>query len=240
LGTIRRAPRISEPTASVARGTPAGRRRRRPGHGHDDQTRMAEDRRGPDGAGAWAGRAGAGTRARRDGAVGSSRRRDPTRRDDPAARTAGRHHPAAPTIGEHGTPRRHVAAGARAGRPAQPRSGRGDTSNVDEVVLPEKAVLILSGTSAWEEGLKNLRGAFGRVEAEIARLGTDPRRPAASRVPSDNGRQFRFEAMIPIGAVRRLLRPSGRTCASGPLPPARHTASCTRVPTTTSTRPTRP
>jgi effector-binding domain-containing protein len=91
-------------------------------------------------------------------------------------------------------------APALAGRPSLV-PGAGDTSNVDEVVLPEKAVLILSGTSAWEEGLKNLRGAFGRVEAEIARLGLTPAgRPLAVflQTTDDN---FRFEAMIPIGAM---------------------------------------
>ena len=89
---------------------------------------------------------------------------------------------------------------AVAGRPSLVPSS-GDTSNVDEVVLPEKPVLILTGTSAWEEGLKNLRGAFGRVEAELARLGLTPAgRPLAVflQTTDDN---FRFEAMIPIGAI---------------------------------------
>jgi effector-binding domain-containing protein len=89
---------------------------------------------------------------------------------------------------------------AVAGRPSLVPSS-GDTSNVDEVVLPEKPVLILTGTSAWEEGLNNLRGAFGRVEAELARLGLTPAgRPLAVflQTTDDN---FRFEAMIPIGAI---------------------------------------
>ena len=77
----------------------------------------------------------------------------------------------------------------------------GDPSNVDEVVLPAKPVLILSGTSAWEEGLKNLRASFARIDAELARLGLAPAgRPIAvfTQTTDDN---FRFEAMVPIGSA---------------------------------------
>ena len=77
----------------------------------------------------------------------------------------------------------------------------GDPSNVDEVLLPEKPVLILSGASAWEEGLKNLRVAFGRIDAELTRLGISPAgRPIAvfTQTTDDN---FRFDAMVPIAGA---------------------------------------
>jgi effector-binding domain-containing protein len=77
----------------------------------------------------------------------------------------------------------------------------GDPSNVDEVVLPEKPALILSGTSAWDEGLKNLRASFAKVEAELARLGIAPAgRPLAVFVQTTDD-TFRFDAMVPIAAV---------------------------------------
>lgn len=77
----------------------------------------------------------------------------------------------------------------------------GDTSNVDEVVLPEKPVLILSGTSVWDDGLKNLRAAFGTIEAELARLGIPPAgRPLAVFVQTTDD-NFRFDAMVPVGAA---------------------------------------
>lgn len=99
--------------------------------------------------------------------------------------------PAAPAPG--GTP-------ALASRPTLiPDSG--DPSNVDEVVLPEKPVLILSGTSAWEEGLKNLRASFAKIDAELARLGIAPAgRPLAvfTQTTDDN---FRFDAMVPIASA---------------------------------------
>jgi effector-binding domain-containing protein len=76
----------------------------------------------------------------------------------------------------------------------------GDTSNVDEVTLPEKPVLILSGKSSWDDGLKTLRGAFAKVEAELARLGIQPNgRPIAVFVETTDD-NFRFDAMVPIAA----------------------------------------
>lgn len=77
----------------------------------------------------------------------------------------------------------------------------GDPVNVDEVVLQAKSVLILSGTSGWDDGLKNLRAAFARMEADLSKLGLAPRgRPLAvfTQTTDDN---FSFEAMIPIDAA---------------------------------------
>ena len=79
----------------------------------------------------------------------------------------------------------------------------GDTSNVDEVVLPEKPVAVLSGSSTWDDGLKNLREAFGRIEAELGKAGIAANgRPIAvfTQTTDDN---FRFDAMVPI------TRPAG-------------------------------
>ena len=108
--------------------------------------------------------------------------------------------PSAPPAATLQQPPAPGAAPALASRPTLiPDSG--DTSNVDEVLLPEKPVLIISGASPWEEGLKNLRAAFGRIEAELTRLGIAPAgRPIAvfTQTTDDN---FRFDAMVPIGAA---------------------------------------
>ncbi|HMO30766.1 GyrI-like domain-containing protein [Enterovirga sp.] len=76
----------------------------------------------------------------------------------------------------------------------------GDPANMDEVMLVSKPVLILSGTSDWDNGLKNLRAAFASLESELARLGIAPAgRPLALYTqPTDDN--FKFDAMIPIAA----------------------------------------
>ena len=77
----------------------------------------------------------------------------------------------------------------------------GDPTNVDEVMLAAKPVLILSGTSDWDGGLKNVRAAFARVEQQLARLGIAPAgRPLVlyTLTTDDN---FKFDAMIPVAAA---------------------------------------
>jgi DNA gyrase inhibitor GyrI len=77
----------------------------------------------------------------------------------------------------------------------------GDPSNVDEVMLAAKPVLILSGRSDWDNGLKNLREAFGKIEKELARLNLAPTgRPLALYAETTDD-FFRFDAMIPVAAA---------------------------------------
>lgn len=77
----------------------------------------------------------------------------------------------------------------------------GDPGNVDTVILPEKPVLILPGSSTWDEGLKSLRAAFSRIEAELARLGLAPAgRPIAVFTQTTDD-DFKFDAMIPVAAA---------------------------------------
>ncbi|NNM73146.1 GyrI-like domain-containing protein [Enterovirga aerilata] len=118
----------------------------------------------------------------------------------PPAATIQQPGPPPATLVQPAPPGAAPAAPAVAGRPTL-IPGSGDTSSVDEVVLPEKPVLILSGTSGWEDGLKNLRAAFGRIEAELARLGIAPTgRPLAVFVQTSDD-NFRYDAMVPIAAV---------------------------------------
>ncbi|TDR90380.1 GyrI-like domain-containing protein [Enterovirga rhinocerotis] len=101
--------------------------------------------------------------------------------------------PASPPADSPGVP----AAPTKPSRPpllAEP----GDPANVDDVVLPAKPALVLSGSSDWDSGLKSLKEAFGRIEKELGRLGIEPRgRPIVlyTQTTDDN---FRFEAMIPV------------------------------------------
>lgn len=77
----------------------------------------------------------------------------------------------------------------------------GDPANVDEVVLAAKPVLVLSGTSDWDNGLKNLRSSFTKIEQELKRLNIAPAgRPLVvyTQTTDDN---FKFDAMIPIGSA---------------------------------------
>lgn len=97
----------------------------------------------------------------------------------------------------------------------------GDPGNVDEVVLPEKPTLALSGRSGWDNGLASLRDAFATLEAELKRLGIAPAgRPIAvfTQTADDD---FRFDAMIPVapppdpkpapgGEMRFAVTPSGK------------------------------
>ena len=82
----------------------------------------------------------------------------------------------------------------------------GDPGNADEVVLPSKPAAILRGTAIWDEGFNALKGAFRRIEEELARAAIPPAgRPLTVFVETDD-LGFHYEAMIPIAAI-----PEGRS-----------------------------
>jgi len=76
---------------------------------------------------------------------------------------------------------------------------RGDTSDVDEVLLVAKPVLTLSGSASWDEGFKRLAESFAVLQQEAGKA----KLPIAGRPltlfleTDDNG--FRYEAMLPVG-----------------------------------------
>lgn len=77
----------------------------------------------------------------------------------------------------------------------------GDTSDVDEVVLPAKPVIIMSGQSNWENGLKTMRASFAHLREEAAKAGlTIAGRPVTvfTETTDDN---FKYDAMIPLSAA---------------------------------------
>lgn len=93
-----------------------------------------------------------------------------------------------------------TSAPAAPGRPTLlPEAG--DPANVDEAMLTAKPVLILSGTSDWDNGLKNLRGSFAKIEQELARLGIAPAGRPLVLYTQTNDDNFKYEAMVPIAAT---------------------------------------
>ena len=109
-----------------------------------------------------------------------------------------------------------AAAPPSATAPRPPASARptlvptpGDPMDVREVTLPGKPTAVLPGQSSWDEGFDNLKNAFAKLEAEIARAGLRPAgRPVSVFLETDDA-GFRYEAMVPIEGA-----PEGR-----PLPP---------------------
>lgn len=99
------------------------------------------------------------------------------------------------------------APGPAAPAPAIPTSrptlvpDPGDPVNVDEVVLPEKPVLLFSGSGGWDDALKTLKDAFARIEAELGRQGIAPAgRPIAVFTQTTDD-SFKFEALVPVAAA---------------------------------------
>ena len=99
---------------------------------------------------------------------------------------------------------------------------RGDASDIDEVVLVAKPVLLLSGQATWDQGFQKLSETFNVLRAEAQKAGlTVAGRPLSLFVETtDDG--FRFDAMLPVAApaggqapafgpgVRLSASPTGR------------------------------
>ncbi len=127
--------------------------------------------------------------------------------DEPAAD----HHGPEPGAGsrqEPGTGPRAgggTAAGGQTavGTPARPTliDKPGEPGDVDEVTLPAKPAAIVTGKTKWEEAVPNLKQAFARIEADLAKLGIAPAgRPLAVFTRTDDD-GFEFEAMIPVASA---------------------------------------
>jgi len=78
-------------------------------------------------------------------------------------------------------------------------AGKGtDTSDVAEVTLSPKPVLVLSGQTSWDQGFQKLSDSFKALRAEAQRAGLAVAgRPLTLFVETtDEG--FRFDAMLPV------------------------------------------
>lgn len=78
-----------------------------------------------------------------------------------------------------------------AGRP-------GDVNDVDEVTMPARPALVISGQSTWDGAFDTLRNAFARLRDEAGRRGLKVAgRPLTVFVETDD-MSFRYEAMLPV------------------------------------------
>jgi len=75
---------------------------------------------------------------------------------------------------------------------------RGDASDIDEVALVAKPVLLLSGQASWDQGFQKLSESFNvlRAEAQKAGLAVAGRPLSLFVETTDDG--FRFDAMLPV------------------------------------------
>lgn len=77
----------------------------------------------------------------------------------------------------------------------------GALNDVDSVTLPAKPAAILSGRTKWEEAVPNLKDAFRRIEAELAKAGIAPAgRPVTVFIKTEED-GFQFDAMVPLAAA---------------------------------------
>jgi effector-binding domain-containing protein len=106
-----------------------------------------------------------------------------------------------PTLPAPGQPLPPVPQQQQTGVP-DPNStlaGKGsDTSDVAEVTLSPKPVLLLSGQATWDQGFQKLSDSFKALRAEAQKAGlTAAGRPLTLFVETtDEG--FRFDAMLPV------------------------------------------
>ena len=77
----------------------------------------------------------------------------------------------------------------------------GDASDVDEVDLKPRTVLMLAGRASWDDGFKQLSESATRLRSAAEKAGLKQAgRPLTLFVETDdNG--FRFEAMLPVDRV---------------------------------------
>jgi effector-binding domain-containing protein len=94
----------------------------------------------------------------------------------------------------------------------------GDPSDVDEVLLVAKPVLMLSGQASWDQGFQRLSESFKSLREQAAKAGLAVAgRPLTLFVETDdNG--FRFEAMLPVARAPDAGAPLGEGIRAGTSP----------------------
>lgn len=112
-----------------------------------------------------------------------------------------------PAAAEPATPPAAPASPATPATPAAPSDpasplpdapADGDASNAQPIDVAARPVALIRGNSSWEDGYKNLTGAFKKINAEVTKAGLKAAgRPVTAFVETDdNG--FHYEAMVPI------------------------------------------
>jgi effector-binding domain-containing protein len=86
----------------------------------------------------------------------------------------------------------------RPANPADTEKPSGDASTGFALTVTAKPVVLLRGSSSWEEGYRHITDAFKTLRAEAAKAGLKPAgNPMTVFVETDDA-GFRYEAMLPI------------------------------------------
>ena len=105
---------------------------------------------------------------------------------------------------------------------APPADTSTDGASPSVVQLQARPTVALSGTAEWDEGMRALSDAIGKLRTEMGKAGLEPAgKPLAVFVETDD-KGFRFEAMIPLAArpdsapsfpdgMRIATSPTGKT-----------------------------
>jgi effector-binding domain-containing protein len=98
---------------------------------------------------------------------------------------------------------------------------KGDPSDVDEIQLIAKPVLLLAGQATWDQGFQKLSEAMGLLRAEADKAGIKVAgRPLSLFVETDdNG--FKFEAMLPVDRAADAGKPLASGVRNGQSPAGR-------------------
>lgn len=97
----------------------------------------------------------------------------------------------------------------------------GDPTDVDDVILPERPVAIISGQTTWDQGFQQLQAVFARLRAETAREGLKiAGRPLTLFIETDDI-GYRFEAMLPVDHIPEARAGAGEGLRFGVTPSGR-------------------
>ncbi|RXT17631.1 MULTISPECIES: GyrI-like domain-containing protein [unclassified Bosea (in: a-proteobacteria)] len=98
---------------------------------------------------------------------------------------------------------------------------QGDPSDVDEIQLSAKPVLLLAGQASWDQGFQKLSETIALLRAEADKAGLKVAgRPLSLFVETDdNG--FKFEAMLPVDRPADAAKPLATGVRNGQSPVGR-------------------
>lgn len=98
---------------------------------------------------------------------------------------------------------------------------QGDPSDVDEIQLTAKPVLLLAGQASWDQGFQKLSEAIALLRGEADKAGLKVAgRPLTLFVETDdNG--FKFEAMLPVDRSAEAGKPLATGVRNGQSPAGR-------------------
>lgn len=93
----------------------------------------------------------------------------------------------------------------------------GDPMNVDNIVLPAKPALVISGQTTWDKGFETLTETFRQLDAEARRLGLKVAGRPLTYFAETDDMGFRFDAMLPVDRTPETGAP-GANIRAGQTP----------------------